>query len=420
MKISLNKQYLLFLFFFYTLIFNDLLMKIIPLFQYEDEMIAMLALPLFVLRVASRKNLRSGMGSTPYIVGFIACSLLSSIYFLYQPFPEAAGPDLLLCMKFWLCIYTAKEIFGRFDIERFAGKVFFHVKLITWLFLVLTIINMAFGIFPSHDIRYGLNANMLFYEHPIFLVSSCSLLIFICFAMGAHVKGTFKYVGLLTLIMLTTLRSKALANGLVFIFLYYLMVARKKKFSLGMLLPLIPVVALVGWSQFEYYFITIGEGSARAQLLITGFKIANDHFPLGAGLGTYGSYYSSVNYSPLYYKYGLSTVFGMTEYNPMFICDSFWPMIMGQSGYFGTAFYIGAIVKLVQKISKLKNTSMYYYASGLAAMIYLIIDSTSSTAFVHPLSMPIALWIGILLSKISDNKPARKENDEKDSLHFQH
>lgn len=412
MKIILNKQYVLFLFLFYTLIFNDLLVDYIPLFKYEDELIALMALPLFALRMLSRRKLTAGTGAAPYIFGFAVCSLLGSFYFRYQPFLTTALPDLLLCLKFWLCIYTAKELFRDFDIERFARKIFCHVKLITWVFLGLTVINSVFHIYPSFDIRYGLGSNMLFYEHPIFLISSCSLLILISLAVKKHVKNCFLYIGLLSIVMFSTLRSKAIASVIVFLFLYFFVVVRNRKFSLRMVLPLIPVVILVGWSQIEYYFFELGAESARYQLLVKGFEIANDHFPFGSGLGTFGSYYSAIHYSPVYYEYGLNLVWGLSEAFGDFICDSFWPMMLGQAGYLGALFYIGAIIMLVKKLCKLGTVNRFYYVSGLAAMIYLIIDSMTSTAFVNPLAMPIAMWMGILLSKTPNNKPPHNAVDE--------
>ena len=407
MKITLNKQYVLFLILFYTLIFNELLVTVFPIFQYEDEFIAVMAVPLCIWRLLSKRKLRYKKSLLPYIAGFVLCSLLGSLVYKYQPFMSVALPDMLLCMKFWLCIYTGKELFKKFDLDRFAPKLFLHVKLITWLFVLLTAADAVVDIFPGFDVRYGLESNMLFYKHPISLASGCSILIIISFAIKDRVKNCFFYVGLLSVIMFSTLRSKAIADVAVFVLLYVLVVVRKRKLSPGTILLFLPLVLLIGWPQIEYYFFELGEGSARAQLLVKGFQVAKDHFPLGAGFGTFGSHYSAVEYSPLYYSYGLDAVFGLSEDYGYFICDSFWPMVMAQSGYLGTTFYIGAIVMLAKKIGSLKRRNLYYYASGLAAVLYMIVDSVASTAFVHPLAMPIALWLGVLLA----DRPARKSEE---------
>ena len=419
MKITLNKQYWLFLFLFYTLIFNEVLVKIISVFQYEDELIAVAALPLFVLRMFSRRKVRDPHGTMPYVVGFLLCSLLGSLYFQYQPFLSAVLPDVLLCSKFWLCIYTAKELFRDFDLQKHGKRVFFHVKLITWLFLVLMFLDLIFDLFPAFDTRYGFESNMLFFGHPISLISSCMVLILICLAVKDSVRNCFFYIGLLSVIMCTTLRSKAAAGAITVLLLYFIIIIRKRKLTFKTFFLLAPIVVLVGWSQIEYYFFELGAESARYQLLVNSFRIANDHFPFGAGFGTYGSHYSSEFYSPIYYKYGLNLVWGLSEHFGNFICDSFWPMILGQSGYIGTVFYIGAISVLCKKLGKLRTHNRFYYVSGLTAMAYMVIDSMTSTAFVHPLAMPIAMWIGILLARIPDSEPVSDEL-ERSPIGLQH
>ena len=63
---------------------------------------------------------------------------------------------------------------------------------------------------------------------------------------------------------------------------------------------------------------------ARVALYVGSLKIARDDFPLGAGLGRYGSWMSRVDYSPLYKKYGLSRIPGLRERNPKAATDTFW------------------------------------------------------------------------------------------------
>jgi hypothetical protein len=295
-------------------------------------------------------------------------------------------------------------------LERFSRKLFFHIKLITWAFVLLTIANYLFGLFPPYDERYGIRSNSLFYGHPVSLAGTCSLLVIITMALKPRCKNVPLYIALLSVVLATTLRSKAIANLMVFGLLYYFLIIRKKKLTFRVILLIVPVAVLVGWSQFEYYFVTLSEGSARYHLLVKSFQVAADHFPLGAGFGTYGSYYSVVEYSKLYIEYGLNTIWGLSEHFAVFACDSFWPMIIAQFGYLGTAFFVCALVKLVQSITKLRAVERCYYASGMAVMAYLIIDSTAATAFVHPLSMPMALWIGILLAQNRQTK--EQENDK--------
>lgn len=409
MKYKVGKKYLLFVLIFYTLLFNELLSSAIPFFGYEDELIAVISFPIWLYKVIKKKK-RDKIGVGTYIGIFFVLSLMGTIIYRFQDFVSVALPDMLLCVKFWLCLYFGKEAFSKFDIRKYAFKLFIHIKIVTWLFFILSILNYTIGLFPFFDYRYGIGSNKLFYSHPTVLVSTCSFLLLILIAIKPYIKRIGLYFILLTVVMFTTLRSKAFATVLIFCTIYYLGVLKKERFTTKSIIPFIPVVGFIGWSQIEYYFISLKDSSARAQLLLKSIIIAKDYFPIGTGFGTYGSYYSAIYYSPVYYKYGLNTIYGMSPELYSFICDSFWPMVLAQSGFLGIIFYGLAIYKLLKYIVKLKKIDLFYYISALGVMCYMIIDSTSATAFVHPLSMPMAIWLGILISNIS---VCRRDKDVK-------
>lgn len=404
MTITINRQYTLFLLLFYTMIFNEPLADKFSFFQYEDEFFALLAIPIMVFRVCTERQVRNYSGCAPWLAGFAIFTLLGSVYFHYQDFMRVALPDCLLCLKFWMGIYAAKELFRGFDLPRFARSIYFHIRLVTWTLLLLTIANMLFHIFPLYDDRYGIGSNSLFYELPVTLVSVCALLMVMLIALRGYTNSGFFHVLALVLLMISTLRSKGFALAAVFALMYGVISARKRKFSLKTLFVLVPVAVVASWSQIKFYFVDNADTSARAQLLRKSFVIAKDHFPVGAGFGTYGSYYSQEYYSPLYYRYGLNNLWGLSEEYGNFICDSFWPMILGQSGYFGLACYIGALVMLICKLLEMKRWNKFLFASGLAAVLHLLMDSVSGTAFVHPQSMPVAMWIGLLLAMLPEKE----------------
>lgn len=407
MKYRISKEHILFVILFYSLIFNELLVELIPYFSYEDELIAVMAVPLFVLHRWNSKGYKDDLGVLPWLIAFVVCGLTGSLIYNYQPFFDAALPDVLLCLKFWMCIYASKELFRYYDIAKYGRRILWHVKLLTWFFVGLTVLNMVLDLFPYYDIRYGFMSSSLFYEHPVTLVAVCAFLIILLFGLKQHTKQSFFYFALLTFVMCTTLRSKALASAVLFLLVYYFIAVKKQRFSMKHAVLLLPALLVIGWSQIEYYFLTMSDASARSMLLMKGFEIAADHMPFGAGFGTYGSHYSAVYYSPLYSMYGLNTIHGLNE-GGAFICDSFWPMIMGQTGYLGLCFFVVALIKLINKTSKLRRYHVDYYVSGLAAVIYLLIDSMTSTSFVHPLSMPIAIWLGILIRREVTANPAKQ------------
>ena len=80
-----------------------------------------------------------------------------------------------------------------------------------------------------------------------------------------------------------------------------------------------------------------GESTARVALYQTSVAIARDDFPLGVGLGRYGSGISRDPYSPVYYEYGLDKVRGMHPDNSPFAADAFWARVLGETGVIGLA-----------------------------------------------------------------------------------
>lgn len=406
MKLRINVPYILFIIYFYFFIFEQLLELWIPLFGYSDELVAVAAIPLFVLKVVKEKGIIHVNGDIWWLfIGFFLCfGFIGNVVYQYQPLLKIAMPDMFLCVKFWLAIYTGKNLFSRLNIPRFAEKIYFHIRLVTWLYAILIVLDQIFHIFET-TVRYGIRSTTLFYGHPTIFAAKCVLLIGFLLSISPYLKQYVHYFILILFMMCTTLRSKAFGAVLAFGFIYYFVLVRRKKISLKAFLFLIPIILLIAWDQIEYYFFgNMQSDSARYQLTIKAFSIARDHFPLGSGFGTFASFFSSIQYSPLYYKYQLSSVNGLRKGAAYFVSDSFWPMILGQTGWFGLFFMGSAMVCLFLSIQKSRKNYPEYNASCLCMFSYLLISSVAEAAFVHSIAIPIAIWLGALLQQSSKTK----------------
>ncbi len=87
--------------------------------------------------------------------------------------------------------------------------------------------------------------------------------------------------------------------------------------------------------------LVVAELQPRVALYAGSVAIARDELPLGAGIGRFGSHMSRESYSPLYEAYGLHRTHGLRERNPRAVTDTFWPMILGETGLLGL---VGALV----------------------------------------------------------------------------
>lgn len=408
MKLNSRQSYLFFLMFFYFFMLKDWIERIIGFVGYADEIIALLAIPIFILQLLKkRERIKKHSNKWTFsILISVVCGLLGNIIYRYQPFLQAALPDVLICVKFWLCIYVGQNSLARLDLNRYGKNIYNHVKALTIVYSMLIFADQFFHIFPA-DIRYGLRSTQLFYGYAFVFAACCVILLTLLFVIRESISHRqFCIFSIwLSILMCTTLRSRALGCAMMYWLIFYFVYIRKKKISIKSLLLFLPVVVLLGWNQIEYYFFSdIQDNSARFQLLIKSIQIANERFPIGAGFGTFGSYYSAVVYSPLYYLYGLSTVHGLIEGNAMFVSDSYWPMVLGQFGWIGLFATIIAVYLLFREIQKHRKRIPSYYSACLFILAYLLIESTSSSAFVHPLSIPMALLLGHFIRRMRDNE----------------
>ena len=320
---------------------------------------------------------------------------------MYQDFVSIALIDAFLCLKFWLAVYVGKYIFSKVEIARFGKKIYVHVKVVTSLYFLLLIADWIFRIF-SASIRYGMRSTQLMYSHPTVFCACCGFLIMVLLSIRDCVVGYKKWLIILLLLMCTTLRSKAFGAAVAIVLICYFVFYRKKRVRLRTFIIFTPLLVTLGWEQIEYYFFSsIQSDSARYQLLFNSIKIAKDYFPIGSGFGTFASYYSGVNYSPLYAMYGLTNVNGLRQGATSFISDSFWPMILGQTGVIGLIAYVMALVMLFKEIQNIRKISSSYYAAALCGFCYLLIASVAESAFVHPLAIPNGVMIGFLLNQKS-------------------
>ncbi|MCD8145472.1 MAG: hypothetical protein LUD79_09120 [Oscillospiraceae bacterium] len=412
-------SYYSFLVFLYFFVFNSCLEQVIPLLGYADELVALCAVPLAVLALLSlvdleRMELR---WYSVFLALYVAVTFLANLVYRIQPLLSAALPDLLLCLKFWLALYVGRRVFRGFDCKAYAGRMFIHLKVIILFLFVCTVTELLTGarLFGASVYRYGLPAIELFFGHPTRFCAVCVFLFVVLVSLRQFVSGSEKYLLALLLMMGTTLRTKAIVAAILFCVIYYLAFLRKRKITAKTAFLALPPVLILSWEQISYYFFSdVARASARYQLTVKAVQIANDYFPFGTGFGTYGSYYSGVVYSALYDKYGLSDVWGIQPTYYSFLSDTFWPMILGQSGWFGMASYALALLFLLHTIQKLRSISPAFYTSALCIFIYLLISSLAESAFVHPMAIPLAIWLGFLLQTADSGRLEVREGRTED------
>ena len=146
------------------------------------------------------------------------------------------------------------------------------------------------------------------------------------------------------------------------------------------------VVVAVFEDLLDHYVLNPNLGAvARNAMYIASIQIAADYFPFGAGFTSFGGWISVYHYSPLYYEYGLSNHYGLSERNPVFQQDAFWPHVLGEMGFIGCALFILAILSLMRSCMRAaKNAGEPLRILGIASVLALVeafVESIGSVVF---------------------------------------
>ena len=408
MKTNTTIKTIVFLTFAGLFLMHDKLQEWFAPFQYFDEAVGLLFFPMVAIRgYQKRLSLVSEKRDWLFYAGLAAFWLFGWAGFLayrYQPLTNALK-DFYVNSKFFLALGASFLFFDdpQLDFDKMKEKIWPVLNVVTVLLFAMTVADLLFDTF-STDTRGPFRAVKLFYSVQTVLVSVCVFLSAIYLWYYDEKKDrTLLPLGMLSVMMFCTLRVKSM-GVIAAVLLIYLFVLRGMKFTglkrwmkIGLLVFLLFAVAAIGYQIINYY-VLMGVGSARAMLTLASPFVAWDHFPLGSGWATFGSAFSADPYSPVYGMYRMAGIWGLSADYSAFVSDTYWPMVLGQTGFFGFAGLLLALTVFVKKVLKMKDMRASF-ASGLLVLAQLLISSTSESALVNPLAVPMAFWLGLLLAE---------------------
>lgn len=388
-------------------LFEDPLTVIAGPLKYIDELFALFLVPLFFYRMTERNFTYtfSRIQITEFILLVLFCLMgwIGTFRYHFMPFSNVLQ-DNYVGVKFFMAICTGYLIFDGCDHDKTMIRIYSVMNTITIFYFTLTIINYVVPIFPTTS-RYGLKAIGLFYQAYAVLVALGIFMIAIYLRLYEYYKGrVLKWILMLCVVILATLRTKAFMAIIVISFIYLFICKYRRNIGAISGFAMLSGMLLIAERQITFYFTTLRNESARSALTQKSFVIAREMFPTGSGWASFGSAFSAEPYSPVYRMYNLSHVWGISARYHSFISDTFWPMILGETGFLGCFCYILALIVLLFSIYRLSRKNAYIFASALMAFLYLVISSTSESAFVNTFAIPLAMWIGIMFAQAEDPK----------------
>lgn len=395
--VKINKRQWLILLWILLFVFQDALANISVVFTYIDEA----PLTLFVLRllvhIFKAKKIAISKESRKFILSillFTFTGLLGNVLFQYQPL-NLVLIDLITNLKFWGALAYFYTLIREVDIEN--KLILKEAKYISSMLLLLFLVDRVINIFPS-EYRFGIKSAILFYSHPTYLAAICVFLIAILTIYDSSKNKVFIMINLIILIF--TLRAKAIASAIIFLILYVVIKKLRGKIKIWQLIALSLIGIAFAWSQIYFYFFYLAGQSARSVMLITSFLIMKDYFPIGTGFATFASHSAAVNYSPVYIKYGFEYIYELRNSAiGTFFDDQFWPIIFGQTGVIGSIVYIYLLILLFKQIQSLFRRNIDSYMAGLFVYIYLFISSIAEPAFNNSVAIPLAMTLILTIKK---------------------
>lgn len=406
MKLTLSVKSCFFLLVTGLFLLQDKLQNWLLVFQYYDEAIAFLAIPALFFHLLRRRFPFALTKKNILFWVLFAIFWLSGWagYFTYhyQPLLQTAM-DSYVNLKFFLTIGTSLLIFddSAFNFNQLKKTLWPVLNTVTLVLFLLCVADRIFGIF-SNEFRGSFRAVKLFYSSYTVLAAHCVFLSAVyLWYYNTQQKKISAPLLMLCFIMYCTRRVKAIGAIACILIIYLLilrkhqLLSRKVKFLSGCILCL---AAAAGFYQLVSYYYIMGTESARAMLTVAAPFVAADHFPFGSGWGTFGCSFSVDPYSPVYGMYRMAGIWGLSPNYGSFVSDTYWPMLLGQCGYFGFAAFIGVLVLFVQKVYTLK-TDKSVFASAMLLLLYMLISSTSESTLANPIAVPFAFWLGFLFAE---------------------
>lgn len=363
-------------------------------FTYVDEICAMLLLFLFGYRVFASKNWEFDKLFLIVLSIFIFYLIYSIV--IHANTISGILMDFVIQIKPYLgffCVYAIRPSFS-------ANQR----KIIRQIILLCTLYVFVVGatwLIPGIDIlEYT-------FTHPSRIATASSVLALLYLYCSNYTTKDKLITILILAIGILSWRSKHFG---FFVFATACILYFRPTFSLKFnakntffFTAIIALAIFVAWDKIYFYFVTGGFGSgrtandlyARIALYYFSLQLFIDYFPFGCGFGTYATFASGAYYSPIYAKYGMERMHGLTKEMPDFIADTYFPAL-AQFGIIGAMLFFWFWIYLARRAVKAYK---YCYKESLMAIlivVFFMIESVADATLTHNRGLFMMILLGLL------------------------
>lgn len=357
-------------------------------FDFSDELLCIL---LLLYAITKKRFIAKEKKKTGEIKIYIAIMLFYIVYsFLIDiTTPRGIWLDILQQIRPYTVFYLTWMLAPQFTETQ--KKLIVRVMLASFLGYLFFFITNPYAVSP-----FGGGESVALGQ-----IALCCGMIYFLFT--EHTKRNRNIAIFLMLLGLASGKSKYIGECIAFIALV-VYVDKKIRFDnmatylkVGLLGT---VIIFFTWTKFNAYYVEgfqeDAERMARPETYKTGLLIMKDYFPFGSGLGTFASAAAAKEYSPLYYKYKIDDIWGLTPENPMFLADTFYPIVYSQFGFFGALMFLWFWKRRLQEANRIIDPN--YYKMALMCILALALENTADSSYLSGKGMGYFMILAVCLN----------------------
>ena len=159
----------------------------------------------------------------------------------------------------------------------------------------------------------------------------------------------------------------------------------------------IAIILMLTWTKFDAYYVSglQNEELARPMTYKTSLRILWDYLPFGSGMGSFACNGAWQHYSPLYFKYNLDGIWGLSPNAGGFICDAYYPTL-AQFGIVGVFFFCWFWKRRLAAFDIIAD--MRYYRVAMITFCCLAIEQTADSSWLSGKGMGYCMLIALCMN----------------------
>lgn len=373
--------------------------------SYFDEFLSLGAIAYLFYLALSDELSRYDSVSLFILVFVVFLGLCSNVTSGISRSISSVAIDVIAETKILWVYFAAKYYFRGKTAFSFSNTLVSVSKIYIVIGFICSAISQFVNIGMTESERYGLQGFSFIFPFSFqFLAVS---LLAIAVLIASEAKNRQRYYVLASISLMLATKSSPLLFGLMFLILLFYFY-RYEKLNVFVIAFLFFGIIAVGSYQIQTYLMNVN--APRYLFFLHGAELACQHFPFGTGFATFGSDQAARSYSPLYFQFGFSRLFGLNPEDGSFLSDTFWPMALGQFGWIGFFLFVSLFVRIFLSFVNSRGVKAESKAFLYSALLSYIIHAIGSAILSSSAGMIGFIAMALVNSPAGESRKSLPNN----------